>query len=150
MDNCIISLIIIYILFIIFTYYRKEKFSNIEKEYDNVQTVEKKKAIPAPELKENLSSKKIIYILVFLSKSCPPCKNYDSNIHSKVLDQYKDDDNIIVKRIYNDESPEMFDEYKVEYTPTCHVVSEDKKKSEKTNGVLPGQIDQAVKSVQNN
>ena len=153
MDNCIIGLIIVYILLIIITYYRKENFVISTAKYEDVP--EENNSEETEEGSDNNGKnselkQKNIYILIFLSKSGPPCKNYDSNIHDKVLDQYKDNNNIIVKKIYNDESPDLFDKYNIEYTPTGYVINDDNGKKEKTNGVLPGQINETVKSVTNN
>lgn len=147
MSNSFICLIILYILLLIFSYYTKEKFNNvvIDEKKLPIDLTEIKSVINESELNPE---KKQIYVLLFLTKRCPACINYDTNIHDKVVEQFKDDGDVTIKKIYGDNDPDnLFDKFNVQYIPTCYVVNSSNDQSVKTDGVLPSQISNAVESV---
>ena len=66
-----------------------------------------------------------VKILVFVSKSCGHCVNYNNNVHNKVeeLAKQKGWD---LKRIFSDNDPEnLFSKYNVMYIPACFIIKND-------------------------
>ncbi len=57
-------------------------------------------------------------LLVFVSKSCGHCVNYNNNYHDDVVTMAKQK-GVDVKRIFSDEDTDnMFDKFKIMYVPT--------------------------------
>ena len=65
-------------------------------------------------------------LLIFVSKSCKHCVNYNKYHHDDVV-QLAKQKGIEVKRIYADEDPDnLFEKFKVLYVPTCIIMKGDK------------------------
>ncbi len=57
-------------------------------------------------------------LLVFVSKSCPHCVNYNTNVHDGIVALSKSK-GVKVTRIFPDDDPEkLFDKYEVMFVPT--------------------------------
>jgi thiol-disulfide isomerase/thioredoxin len=79
-----------------------DKINNIE-QFNNMETDKKK-------------------LLVFLSKTCPHCVNYDKITHNKL--QKELEDIMPIEKIYDDADPQgLFKKYNVKYIPKCIVIS---------------------------
>ncbi len=152
MDSSTLILLLL-ILWIAVNYFMKCKSETFEQEV-KMQTQENKfkKLISEKinlndqEYPQKMDDKKI-RIIVFLSKTCPACVNFDKNIHNKVKEQFMNNDNITIDKIYSGESAlndKMFNDFNVQLIPTCFVIDEMTGKTIKTNGVLPNQINDAV------
>jgi thiol-disulfide isomerase/thioredoxin len=149
----IICLTIIYIILIIINYYNVKKENPKEETIQEViqevihEAIEEK----INKNKEEFKQKKNVYIFLFLSKSCPPCVNYDKNIHDKVVQKFENNDSVKIQKIYSEsDSENLFDKHDIQYTPTCCVIDVETDKATKTNGVTPEQIEATVDTVQNN
>ena len=67
-------------------------------------------------------SNKPTSLLIFVSKSCKHCVDYNEKYHDSVVKLAKKKD-INVKRIFSDEDPEnLFEKFKVTYVPACFVM----------------------------
>lgn len=65
-------------------------------------------------------------ILVFVSKSCGHCVNYNTKHHEKLVELAKNK-GINVKRIFSDEDPEnLFSKYNIMYVPAVYIMEGDK------------------------
>ena len=118
MNTIIIILIVILILIFI---YNKTYLEN----YDNIYPIR---------------------VIVFVSKSCGHCVNYNSNMHDKVV-QYTRSNNINLERIFADEDKDnLFDKYNIQYVPALVIIKGNKVKS-LDNSINPNSIDLAVKNM---
>ena len=98
--NLLIILIILLIILYVQSSYFKEKFNSKNSNTD-------------------------INILVFVSKTCGHCVNYNNNVHDK-LETLAKAKGWNLKRIYSDEDPEnLFSKYNVIYVPTCFIIKND-------------------------
>jgi hypothetical protein len=85
-----------------------------------------------------------ISLLVFVSKSCGHCVNYNKNHHDSVVELAKQK-GVQVKRIFSDEDPEnLFDKFKVMYVPTCFIMKGDKIHKNLGSNVNPQTIQSAL------
>ena len=83
-------------------------------------------------------------LLIFVSKSCVACKNYNKNYHDTIVELAKKK-GVQVKRIFSDEDPEhLFDKFKVMYVPTCFVMKGDKILKNLGSNVNPQSIQSAL------
>lgn len=83
-------------------------------------------------------------LLIFVSKSCGACKNYNKNYHDAIVELAKKK-GVQVKRIFSDEDPEhLFDKFKVMYVPTCFVMKGDKILKNLGSNVNPQSIQSAL------
>ena len=65
-------------------------------------------------------------LLIFVSKSCGHCVNYNKYHHDDIV-QLAKQKGIEVKRIFADEDPDnLFEKFKVMYVPTCFIMKGDK------------------------
>jgi len=66
-----------------------------------------------------------IELLVFLSKSCPHCVNYDKNTHNKLEKELEN--NCKIRKIYPDnDSDNLFDKYNIQFVPKGILLSKDR------------------------
>jgi len=73
-------------------------------------------------------------LMVFLTKQCPHCVNFDKNVHDNLAKELATK-NIKIKKIYADQDPEkLFDQYQIMYVPAGIVVKDDETK--KVNGEI--------------
>jgi hypothetical protein len=83
-------------------------------------------------------------LLIFVSKSCGHCVNYNENHHDSVVRLGKQK-GVQVKRIFSDEDPEkLFDKFKVMYVPACFVMKGDKIHKNLGSNVNPQSIQAAI------
>lgn len=83
-------------------------------------------------------------ILIFVSKSCGHCVNYNQKYHDEVVNLAQQKD-VHVKRIFSDEDPEnLFDKFKVMYVPTCLIMKGDKIHKNLGSNVNPQSIQSAL------
>lgn len=67
-----------------------------------------------------------ISLLIFVSKSCGHCVNYNKNHHDAIV-QLANKKGIQVKRIFADDDPEkLFDKFGVMYVPAGFIMKGDK------------------------
>lgn len=65
-------------------------------------------------------------ILIFVSKNCIHCVNYNNNVHDQLVDQLKSYKNITIERIFADEDPDdMFDKFNIRGVPACFILYND-------------------------
>jgi thiol-disulfide isomerase/thioredoxin len=83
-------------------------------------------------------------LLIFVSKSCGHCVNYNQKHHDSVVELAKKK-GVEVKRIFSDEDPDnLFDKFKVMYVPTCYVMKGDKIHKNLGSNVNPQSIQTAL------
>ncbi len=83
-------------------------------------------------------------LLIFVSKSCGHCINYNQKYHDSVV-ELAQKKGVNVKRIFSDEDPEnLFDKFKVMYVPTCFVMKGDKIHKNLGSNVNPQSIHSAL------
>jgi len=65
-------------------------------------------------------------VLIFVSKSCGHCVNYNKNHHDQLVRIAKEK-GIHVKRIFSDEDPDnLFEKYKIMFVPSVYIMNGDK------------------------
>ena len=90
------------------------------------------------------SSSEPLTLLVFVSKSCGHCVNYNSNYHDGIVKLAKQK-GVEVKRIFSDEDPDnMFDQFKVMYVPTGIVMKGNQVYKNLGSNVNPQSIQSAL------
>jgi hypothetical protein len=83
-------------------------------------------------------------VLIFVSKSCGHCINYNKNYHDKVV-ELASKKGTQVKRVFSDEDPEnLFEKFKVMYVPACFVMKGDKIHKNLGSNVNPESIQLAL------
>ena len=93
---------------------------------------------------ESNESTEPISLLIFVSKSCGHCVNYNKNYHDAVV-QLANKKGVQVKRIFSDEDPEkLFDKFGVMYVPACFIMKGDKIHKNLGSNVNPQSIQAAI------
>lgn len=85
-------------------------------------------------------------VLVFVSKSCGHCVNYNANVHDKVQ-QYANSKGIKLERIFaDDDKSNLFEKYNIQYVPACVVIKGDKTK-QVSGSITPESISSTISSM---
>ena len=83
-------------------------------------------------------------LLVFVSKSCGHCVNYNNNLHDGIVALAKSK-GVNVKRIFSDNDPDgMFDKFKVMYVPTVILMKGGKVYKNLGTNINPNSIKEAI------
>ena len=110
----VLLLILIILLFVLYYFSgcQPEKFANLNPEQKDIPVI----------------------LLVFLTKQCPHCVNYDRQQHANLANNLAKS-NIQVKKVYADEDEDnLFDQHNVMFVPAAVVMKGDVK--EKVNGAI--------------
>lgn len=92
---------------------------------------------------ENFANAEPVDILIFVSKSCGHCVNYNSNMHQKV-EEYAKKNGLNIQRIFSDnDMNNSFDKYNIEYVPAC-VIIKNGKKTQLKNSISPQEIQKEI------
>lgn len=138
--------IIIVVLFFVFKKSNKKSVNTNSEQISEQKYIVKesfnKTVVNKPEIKNN----KKIEILVLVTRSCPACKHYDSQLHDKIIEFCKNN-GYEYKRVYQDDDKDhLFDKYKVEYIPCCFIIVNGK--ATKLNGnITPDNIKSQIKNI---
>lgn len=83
-------------------------------------------------------------LLIFVSKTCGHCVNYNKNYHDAVV-KLANEKGVTVKRIFSDEDPDnLFDKFKVMYVPTGFLMKGDKILKNLNSNINPQSVQQAL------
>lgn len=83
-------------------------------------------------------------LLVFVSKTCPHCVNYNENLHDGIVALAKSK-GVEVKRIFADNDPnKLFDKYNVVYVPTGIILKDGKIKINLGSNINPEVVKEAI------
>jgi thiol-disulfide isomerase/thioredoxin len=85
-------------------------------------------------------------VLVFVSKSCGHCVNYNANVHDKVQ-KYAKSKGIKLERIFaDDDKSNLFEKYNIQYVPDCVIIKGDKTK-QVSGSITPESISSTISSM---
>ena len=127
------TLLLILIILLIVLYYfsgSTDSFANI-----NTNMNMRDKSNKSNESNESNEYTESVVLLVFLTKQCPHCVNYDRNVHDTLTKDLNSKANIKVKKVYADEDQDnLFDKHNIMFVPAGLVVKGNS--VEKVNGEI--------------
>ena len=83
-------------------------------------------------------------LLIFVSKSCGHCVNYNQKYHDSVI-ELANKKGVNLKRIYSDDDPEnLFEKMNIMYVPTCIIMEGGKIQKNLGSNVNPQSIEKAL------
>lgn len=92
----------------------------------------------------NLSKSEPLTLLVFVSKSCKHCSDYNNNYHDAIVD-LATKKGVVVKRIFSDEDPDnLFEKFKIKYVPTGIVMKKNQIYKNLGSNVNPQSVQSAL------
>ena len=133
-----ILIIVLIVILVILYFYNKIYFESFDNQTGTQKT-------PDTINKTNpTSSTEPLSILVFVSKSCGHCVNYNNNYHDSIVDIAKQK-GISVKRIFSDNDPEhLFDKFNVMYVPTGFIMKGDQIYKNLGSNISPQSVKSAL------
>lgn len=83
-------------------------------------------------------------LLIFVSKSCGHCINYNEKYHKSVI-ELANKKGVNLKRIYSDDDPDkLFEKMNIMYVPTCIIMDGNKIQKNLGSNVNPASIEKAL------